>query len=119
MKHIKTFESYKERKKPRLNAADMKFLMKFLGDKFSVDNFSTDKITRTNQFSGEVVEIDPISAACYDLAMMLYNGYNNQDERFLKQIHPDLKLTNVVMNFDRAKYIVLKMDPNAYSKLLD
>jgi len=127
MKYLKTFETYIgpwtsesiKKPKPKLNAADMKFINKFLGDKFTIDSFSTEKITRKNPFSGEIVDIDPISAACYDLAMALYKAYTWQDKDMLKQIHPDLKLTNVVQNFDRAKYIVMKMDPEAYYKLLD
>ena len=106
-------------KKPRLNDADQKFLKKFLGDKLDFDSFSTDKITRKNPYSEEVVDSDRISAACYDLAMKLYSAWERQDEIALKKIHPDLRLTNVVQNFDRAKYIVLKMDPDAYYSLLD
>lgn len=119
LKRFENFINEMVKSKPKLNDADQKFLKKFLGDKLNFDSFSTDKITRRNPYSGEVVDIDPISAACYDLAMKLYKAWENQDEVALKKIHPDLRLTNVVQNFDRAKYIVLKMDPDAYYSLLD
>lgn len=111
-------------KKPKLSPADEKFIAKF----FPNLDFSTDTITRTNPFTGLVVEIDPISAAAFDFALKVYKIYSGvYDNGFsvewgnekLKEIHPSLKMTNLIQNYDRSRFLMLKLNGRAYSKLLD
>lgn len=117
MKNLQSFGIYESLKKAKskLSPADEKFIAKFLKDKL---DFSIDTITRTNKFTGEKVELDPICAAVYDFVMDLYNAMNI-GETAIKRVHPDLKSTNAVQNFDRARYIMMKLDSEAYMKLLD
>jgi len=105
--------------KTKLKPADEKFLTKFLGDKLDFNSFDTEKITRKNPYSGVSCEVDPICAACYDFVMKLYDCIQREDEVGMKKIHPSLRLTNAVQNFDRARYIVMKLDSDAYYTLLD
>jgi len=104
------------KKKSKLTPADEKFIAKFLADKL---DYSTEIMIRTNPFSGAKVELDPVSAVCYDFAITLYKAMSHGDDKILKEIHPSLKMSNVVSNYDRARFIVLKMNPEAYSSLLD
>lgn len=101
--------------KEKLTAADKKFIKEFLnGDNI---DFSTEIITRRNRFSGEEAELDPVSAAAFDFVMKLEPILYAADA--LKQVHPKLKPSNSVMNFDRARFIMQKMNPDAYMTLLD
>ena len=102
--------------KPKLTPADEKFIAKF----FSNLDFDATKVhVRTNPYSGASVELDPISAAAYDFVIKLERVINSRNEVAIKAIHPELKLTNVISNFDRARYLMLKLNPRAYSALLD
>jgi hypothetical protein len=101
--------------KEKLTPADKKFITKFFGEV----NFDTQTITRTNPYSRETMEVDPVFALMYDFVMKLAQAMEYRSDAVLKQVHPSLKMTNVVSNFDRARMIALKMDSNAYMTLLD
>ena len=106
-----------KKKRKKLTEADEKFISKFLNRDGKLD-FSIDTITRKNPFTGKKVEVDPICAACYDFATILYDAMNIGEEA-IKEVHPDLKMSNAVRNFDRARYIFMKLDSDGYMKLLD
>ena len=98
-----------------LTKADLKFIEEILGKKLPVIESKT--TTRSNRFSGEDVAVCEVFAAAYDFVMriepILYN------DAALKRVHPKLKSTNSVSNFDRARYIAGKIDRGAYMTLLD
>jgi hypothetical protein len=104
--------------KKKLTPADEKFIAKFLNSKNEID-FDAKRITRKNRFTGEEFEVDPISAAAIDFVFRVESALRFQDERRLKLINPELKLTNAVSNFDRARMLVLKMNQRAYMGILD
>ena len=124
---LKSFSNYitegmKKTNKPKLSPADEKFIAKFISDKLDFD--SSTILIRKNPYTDEKVELDPISAACYDFAISLYHAMNASNieehrERNIKRVHPSLTLGNMTQVFDRARYIVLKMNPDAYYTLLD
>ena len=101
--------------KEKLTPADKKFITKFFG----VVDFDTIDITRRNCFSGVQVSVDPIFEKCFDFIQKVNEALLCRSEAQMQKIHPTLKLTNVVSNFDRARMIALKMDSNAYMQLLD
>lgn len=102
--------------KPKLTPADEKFIAKF----FPNLNFdATEVYVRTNPYSGASAELDPISAAAYDFVIKLERVINSRNEVAIKAIHPELRLTNVVSNFDRARYLMMKLNSRAYYTLLD
>lgn len=101
--------------KEKLTEADKKFIAKFFG----VVDFTANDITRTNRFGGAPIQVDPVFAKCYDFVLKLEYAINKQTEIAVKLVHPELKLTNAVQNFDRARMIAMKMDSNAYMELLD
>lgn len=101
--------------KEKLTPADKKFIAKFFGE---VD-FDAKDITRRNRFSGVEISVDPVFAKCFDFVLKLEGAMISRNENQLKAIHPELKMTNAVSNFDRARMIALKMDSNAYMELLD
>ena len=102
-------------KKEKLTEADKKFITKFFGE---VD-FNAKGITRKNRFSGSAIDVDPVFAKCFDFIMRLEGAIASGSEREMKFVHPELRLTNAVSNFDRARMIALKMDADAYMELLD
>jgi hypothetical protein len=101
--------------KAKLTPADEKFIAKFLGE---IDFDATKTHTRSNRFSGETVEVDPICAAAIDFVYKVERAMQLGDSA-LQRINPNLKMSNAVSNFDRARMLVMKMDSNAYMTLLD
>lgn len=101
--------------KEKLTEADKKFITKFFG----VVDFDATNITRTNRFGGAAISVDPVFAKCYDFIIALEIAINSRSEEQAQKVHPLLKLSNAVMNFDRARMIALKMDSSAYFQLLD
>ena len=102
--------------KSKLTPADEKFIAKFLGE-IDFDANKTHK--RSNRFSGEEVEVDPISAAAIDFVYKVENALQRGNDEALQRINPNLKMSNAVSNFDRARMLVLKMNSEAYMMLLD
>ena len=105
--------------KEKLTPADKKFITKFFGEV----NFDATDITRRNRFTGVEISVDPVFAKCFDFILALEQLMYIQNRVVMadkmKQLHPELKPTNAVQNFDRARMIALKMDSNAYMELLD
>ncbi len=101
--------------KEKLTEADKKFIAKFFG----VVDFAATDITRSNRFGGGEISVDPVFAKCYDFVLKLEEAMMSRNEAKLKAISPELKMTNAVQNFDRARMIALKMDSSAYMELLD
>lgn len=99
--------------KPKLTSADNKFIAKF----FNINFDATEKHTRSNFFTHETVEVDPICAACIDFVFKIQLAFDRGTD--FSRIHPELKESNVRQNFDRARMIVLKLDSEAYMKILD
>jgi len=103
-------------KNKKLTAADEKFIKEFLdGDNL---DFSADAVfIRKNRFSGISVELCTISAAAYDFVTKVEpNVYNSVG---LQRIHSKLTTRNVISKFDRARYIVGKLQPEAFMRLID
>ncbi len=102
--------------KRKLTDADNKFVAEFLENGYMDKDIKT-VFTRRNRFTGVEVELSPISAAAFDFIQkiepILY------DDEALKRIHPKLSSRNAVSKFDRARYIVMKLEPDAYIELLD
>ncbi len=103
--------------KSKLTPADNKFIEKFLNFNKQIDFDATKKHFRSNRFSGETVEVDPVSAACIDFVLAVESAFGN--EARLKRISPALTNGNAVQSFDRARMIVMKMNSAAYMALLD
>jgi hypothetical protein len=101
--------------KEKLTEADKKFIMKFFG----VIDFDATDITRKNRFSGVEISVDPVFAKCFDFILALEEAMINRSEAQMKKISSELKMSNAVQNFDRARMIALKMDSDAYMELLD
>jgi hypothetical protein len=104
--------------KAKLTPADEKFIAKFLNANNELDFDANIVHKRSNIYTGETVEVDPICAAAIDFVLKvqaaMYKG-----ESALQKISPHLKMSNAVSNFDRARYLVLKLDSKAYMTLLD
>lgn len=65
------------------------------------------------------ISVDPVFAKCFDMILSMEEAMYRNSEAALQKIHPALKMSNAVMNFDRARMIALKMDSSAYMELLD
>jgi hypothetical protein len=100
----------------KLTPADEKFIAKFLNADGQLD--PKVKTRRSNRFSGETVEVDQVCAAAIDFVYKVEEAMH-KSEAALQTIHPDLKRSNMVSNFDRARMIVMKLDAKAYMKILD
>jgi len=102
--------------KTKLTSADEKFIQNFINFDGKL-NFGTDPIFRKNEYSEEEFEVCPICAACIDFVREVEGAF--QSESTLKSISPALTLGNAVQSFDRARYIIMKMNPAAYYGIID
>ncbi len=102
--------------KTKLTPADEKFIAKFLNFDNKID-FNVENIVRSNRFTGETFDVDPVSAAAIDFVFRVERAFHN--EAALKRISPALTVGNAVQSFDRARMIVLKMDSRIYMGILD
>lgn len=98
----------------KLTAADLKWLAKFVP---AADLSTKEKTEIRETLYSEKVPVTPAVGLIYDTVLAIYVAREFSSK--LARIHPDLKVTNAVSNFDRGKYIVLKLDSNAYMKLID
>ena len=105
--------------KAKLTPADNKFIQKFLNSKNELDFDAEKRHFRTNEFSGEEVEVCPICATAIDFVLRLQPLLHRNDARGMQELNINLKPSNAVMNFDRARYLVMKLDSSAYMRLLD
>jgi hypothetical protein len=99
--------------KNKLTTADEKFISAFLKP-----NFDAKTITRTNSYSGVKIEVDPISAEAIDFTRKVYIALKFGDKS-LADINPKLKSTNAISYLNRARLLVLKLNPLIYSVILD
>lgn len=71
------------------------------------DPFDPDKVEkRQNRFSGEIV---PLNRFANKLCTEVLRAYSNYE----------VGVKGAAREFDRLKYLLLKIDPNAYMKLID
>ena len=103
--------------KSKLTPADEKFIAKFLNFDNKIDFNDISTITRRNRFTGESFEVDPICAVAIDFVFKVETAFHN--ERALKRICHSLTVGNALQSFDRARMIVLKLNPSAYMGILD
>ena len=103
--------------KAKLTPADEKFIAKFLNADGKL-SFDAATVTRSNRFTGETIEVDPICAAAVDFVYAVESAMQRGDAA-LQRVNPNLKMTNAVSNFDRARYLVMKLNSRAYSVILD
>ncbi len=105
--------------KEKLTEADKKFIAKFFGE---ID-FDATEIKRSNPCTSVAIAVDPVFAKCFDFVMKVQSVLGITNDAVLsyelQKIHADLKQTNAIQNFDRARMIALKMDTRAYMELLD
>src|SRR3989344_3032283 len=98
-------------KKP--NEANQKFIDKFLNeDKRLV---ADKKVIRINRFSGQAVQVSELFAAAYDFIQRIESILHNEIR--LKQVHSELKPSNSVKHFDRARSVARELDSRAYMEL--
>ena len=100
--------------KSKLTPADKKFIKEFLQPEILPLDV---KLVRNNRFTDEPVSVSPTVASAFDFVMKLEPILQNADA--LKKVHKKLTPRNSISKFDRARYIVLKLDNNAYMALLD
>ncbi len=104
--------------KNKLTPADEKFIIEFLNGAELKKTFKSGQtVTRRNRFSGDAADLDPRSAAAFDFVLQVEPVLQNAAA--LKRIHPKLTIRNVVSKFDRARFIVMKLDQESYMTLLD
>lgn len=102
----------------KLTPADKKFIKLVLNKETDEKKIAAaPKVTRSNRFSGESIDLSPTSAAAVDFVLQVENFLNNADA--LKRIHDTLTPRNIISKFDRARAIVSKLDVKAYMTLLD
>ena len=106
---------YKLNEMTKITEADKKFIAKFLGN-LPIEG-KKECIVR-NRFSGTHVVVTPLVAVAIGLVYDIESAMSSGNEA-LSGIHPDLKMSNAVMNFDRARMLVLKLDSEAYYEILD
>jgi hypothetical protein len=101
--------------KRKLTPAQEKFIEKFLGKDLS----ETETTVISNRFSGNPSVVNLKFAAAYNFVMQMESAMSRRSEAALQKIHPDLKLSNAIQNFDRARMLALSLDSEAYMNLLD
>ena len=101
--------------KAKLTPADNKFIAKFLGE---IDFDANKTHFRSNRFTGEEVEVDPICAAAIDFVFKVESTMRKNDTA-LQKINVNLKMSNAISNFDRARMLVMKLNSKAYMTILD
>jgi hypothetical protein len=101
--------------KAKLTPADEKFIAKFLGE---IDFDATKTHIRSNRFTGEMIEVDPICASAIDFVFKVEEAMQ-RGETALQRINANLKMSNAVSNFDRARMLVMKLNSKAYMTILD
>lgn len=97
--------NYKQFMPGKVTAADHKFV-----EKHVVKHMSEGDKTITNPWSGETAVVNPLIAALYQMVEDLQNG------QFKKY---GLTSVNWVTKFDRARYLILKLDQKIYMHFID
>ena len=116
-KNLVRYKSKNVMAKEKITPADNKFLDKFLGGVSERDfNGAT---TRSNRFTGEAFEVGHIEARALDFIFALEPLIGSFNEAGMKRLNPNLKSSNAIQAFDRARMLVLKFSPEAYMGILD
>jgi len=104
--------------KEKANVADKKFMTAFFN--FTEKDSDTTPILKENPFSGQVFEVDPICAKCIDFVQELEPLINGQRLDLIQAKYPSIKsIGGAIQKFDRARYLVLKLDSSVYMNILD
>jgi len=103
----------------KLSPADQRFIEKFFTGADTNLNAQKNEIA-VNRFSGESVTVTPLVNQLIKFVYSLSEAFDkgNTDTN-VQRVHKDLKATNSIMNYDRARMLVLKLDSAAYSTILD
>lgn len=99
-----------------LTKADQKFISEFI-DPIPVRKDCREEPVAFNHFTGCSYMASPIVSKLVNFVQKLEQA---QDNPFiLAAINPNLKPSNWVQKFDRARMIILKLDPLVYSNVID
>jgi len=104
--------NYKQFMPGKVTAADYKFVEKHVA-KHMTEGDKTIK----NPFSGETAVVNPLIGALYQMIEDLQQAdYHTGDYIYEKY---GLTKKNWVSKFDRARYLILKLDSNIYMNFVD
>jgi len=104
--------------KVKLNVADNKFLKEFCN--LTESDFKADPIKRSNKFTGQEFDVDPICEKCIDFIFKLEGLINSRNLARIQASYPTIKsIGGAIQKFDRARMLVLKMDSEVYMGILD
>lgn len=110
-----TIEEIQKNKK--VKKADIKFLEEYIydiGKEITFENvFSEENVTCTGYLAGLIKFVFDLSAC------QVKYGDGQMLKDALSTIHEKLTPTNWVSKFDRARYLILKLDADIYRKLID
>jgi hypothetical protein len=98
-----------------LTSADYKFIK----DMFNFDIADikdTTELYRRNRFGGPKIAVNKVVAACIDF---VYEAADGDNINAMIKKYPRLTTGNFYQNFDRARYITMKLDRDAYMDILD
>ncbi len=105
--------------KKKLKAADQKFVDNFLQIS-KEDQESEIKVIRANRFTGQEFTVSKVVARCIDFVYGIVGFINTQNLPAIQAQYPSIKsIGGAVQKFDRARYVVLAIDREAYSGILD
>lgn len=111
-----TIEEIKQSKK--VTKADIKFLEEYIYDinkNITFENvFSEENVTARGYLAGLIKFVFDLSA-CNERYGLLTITFKDA----LSTVHEKLTPKNWVSKFDRARYLVLKLDEDIYRKLID
>lgn len=105
----------------KLTTGEQNLLNTFIPNWQEIDN--TDKtIERHNRFGFGQATVTPLVAVLVEVVFNLLEAYETNSTRQVNQLYPAANIKSVakaVQLFDRTKYLVLKLDQQAYSTLID
>jgi len=103
----------------KLKPADQKFIDEFL--KISEEDQKSEvKIVRANRFSGQEFLVSKVVAKCIDFVYNMEHYINTQNLAAIQSQYSSIKsIGGAIQKFDRARYVVLAIDREAYSGILD
>ena len=109
-----TIEEIKQNKK--VTKADIKFLEEYIyeqGDYKTFESLRGETVTCTGYMAGLIKFVFDLSAC------QVKYGDGQMLKDALSTIHEKLTPRNWVSKFDRARYLILKLDADVYRKLID
>jgi len=103
----------------KLKPADQKFVDEVL--QISKEEQKSEvKVIRRNRFGGRDIPVSKVVAKCIDFAYEMQELINTRDLQAIQAKYPTIKsLGGAVQKFDRARYLVLAVDSQAYSEILN